>query len=456
MVDNIVYLSVSDLNFYISQKFKNDPYLHKVFLQGELSNFRFRMNSHQYFSLKDEKSKINVVMFRSFFEKLKFKPEEGMKVYVSGYVDVYGPQGSYQFYAQTMEPAGLGALYEQLRQLQEKLAKEGLFNEEHKKKLPLFPDRIAVVTSASGAVIHDIMVTANRRFPHAEIDLYPAKVQGDEAADKIVAALQQIQAQGDKYDVVIIGRGGGSLEDLWPFNEEKVVRQIYAMQMPVISSVGHETDTTLADLVADARAATPTAAAEYATPNLVDVLTQIVQLRARLYAAVQANIHTKRQILDRLKNAPVLQEPTRIYDQQIQQVDMLTHRLNQAMVNRLQHDGSTLRLLQERLKALNPSRKLEQLERERNFVVSNLFSTMNNYLKDQRNRLNRAMQQLDDISPLKTISRGYVYTTDQKGNTVTSVDQLKIDEKLKLHFKDGQVQVNVENIRREKNGNQEK
>lgn len=186
------------------------------------------------------------------------------------------------------------------------------------------------------------------------------------------------------------------------------------MQMPVISSVGHETDTTLADLVADARAATPTAAAEYATPNLVDVLTQIVQLRARLYAAVQANIHTKRQILDRLKNAPVLQEPTRIYDQQIQQVDMLTHRLNQAMVNRLQHDGSTLRLLQERLKALNPSRKLEQLERERNFVVSNLFSTMNNYLKDQRNRLNRAMQQLDDISPLKTISRGYVYTTDQK------------------------------------------
>ena len=208
--------------------------------------------------------------------------------------------------------------------------------------------------------------------------------------------------------------------------------------------------------MADARAATPTAAAEYATPNLVDVLTQIVQLRARLYAAVQANIHTKRQILDRLKNAPVLQEPTRIYDQQIQQVDMLIHRLNQAMDNRLQHDGSTLRLLQERLKALSPSRKLEQLERERNFVVSNLFSTMNNYLKDQRNRLNRAMQQLDDISPLKTISRGYVYTTDQKGNTVTSVDQLKIDEKLKLHFKDGQVQVNVENIRREKNGNQEK
>ena len=228
------------------------------------------------------------------------------------------------------------------------------------------------------------------------------------------------------------------------------------MQMPVISSVGHETDTTLADLVADARAATPTAAAEYATPNLADVLTKIVQLRARLYAAMQTNIRAKRQILDRLRKAPVLQEPTRIYDQQIQQVDMLSHRLNQAMSNQLQHDRSSVRLLQERLKALNPGRRLEQLERERTFIVANLFSTMTAYLKDQRNKLNRTMQQLDDISPLKTISRGYVYTTDQEGNTVTSVDKLEIDEKLKLHFKDGQVQVNVENIRREKDGNQEK
>ena len=171
---------------------------------------------------------------------------------------------------------------------------------------------------------------------------------------------------------------------------------------------------------------------------------------------MQANIRAKRQILDRLRNAPVLQEPTRIYDQQIQQVDMLTHRLNQAMSNQLQHDRSGVRLLQERLKALNPGRRLEQLERERTFIVANLFSTMTTYLKDQRNKLNRIMQQLDDISPLKTISRGYVYTTDQEGNTVTSVDKLEIDEKLKLHFKDGQVQVNVENIRREKDGNQEK
>ncbi|HBQ43391.1 MAG TPA: exodeoxyribonuclease VII large subunit, partial [Lactobacillus acetotolerans] len=245
------YLTVTTLNYYITQKFKNDPYLHKVFLQGELSNFRFRRNSHQYFSLKDEKSKINVVMFRSYFNKVKFRPEEGMKVYVTGYVSVYSPQGSYQFYAETMEPAGLGALYEQLKQLQAKLSKEGLFDPAHKKPLPHFPDNIAVVTSASGAVIHDILVTANRRFPHAEVDLFPAQVQGDAAADSLVRAMRQIASYGDKYDVMIIGRGGGSLENLWPFNEEEVVRQVYSMKMPVISSVGHETDTTLCDLVAD-------------------------------------------------------------------------------------------------------------------------------------------------------------------------------------------------------------
>ncbi len=448
MADSPVYLSVTDLNYYISQKFKNDPYLHKVFLQGELSNFRFRMNSHQYFSLKDEKSKINVVMFRSFFEKLKFKPEEGMKVYVSGYVGVYGPQGSYQFYAQTMEPAGLGALYEQLRQLQAKLAKEGLFDQSHKKKLPLFPDKIAVVTSASGAVIHDIMVTANRRFPHAEIDLYPAKVQGDDASETIVNALRQIQAQGDKYDVVIIGRGGGSLEDLWPFNEEAVVRQIYAMTMPVISSVGHETDTTLSDLVADARAATPTAAAEYATPNLADVLTSINQLRGRLYAAMQAIIRNKSEQLDRLKNSVVLREPARIYDEPLQKVDMLTQRLFQAQRNLLSQKRSELNLIKQRIMGASPDKQLKQIEQKFNFLEQNMNQAINNYLKTQRNRFVSLEQKLDDNSPLKTISRGYVYTSNSDGKTITSVKQLQVDEEINLQFKDGQVSAKVTDIRR--------
>lgn len=437
------YLTVTDLNYYITQKFKNDPYLHKVFLQGELSNFRFRRNSHQYFSLKDEKSKINVVMFRSYFEKIKFRPEEGMKVYVTGYVSVYSPQGSYQFYAETMEPAGLGALYEQLKQLQAKLSKEGLFDESHKKPLPRFPDKIAVVTSASGAVIHDIMVTANRRFPHAEIDLYPAQVQGDSAADSLVSAMKQIAARGDEYDVMIIGRGGGSLEDLWPFNEEKVVRQVYRMKMPVISSVGHETDTTLCDLVADKRAATPTAAAEYATPNLADELANIHQLQSRLLASVQANIRAKRDVLQRVMDSVVMREPARLYDQQIQTVDILKQRLANGMSNRLQVTSQDFNLLKQKLFSLSPDKKLQQVKQKNTFASQRLITAMQHLLSNKRNLLKQRMQQLDDYSPLNTLGRGFTYVTNSKGETVSSIKKVKKGALLDVHFKDGTAQTKV-------------
>ena len=442
------YITVTDLNYYITQKFKNDPYLHKVLLQGELSNFRYRRNSHQYFSLKDEKSKINVVMFRSYFDKIKFKPEEGMKVYVSGYVSVYGPQGSYQFYAETMEPAGLGALYEQLCQLQAKLAKEGLFDQSHKKTLPHFPDKIAVVTSASGAVIHDIMVTANRRFPHAEIDLFPAQVQGDTAADSLVSAMQQILEHADDYDVMIIGRGGGSLEDLWPFNEEKVVRQVYEMPMPVISSVGHETDTTLCDLVADARAATPTAAAEYATPNLTDELVRIHDLQSRLLASIQANIRERRDLLNRINSSIIMREPTRLYDQQIQTVDVLKQRLFNSMNSSLASNQQSFALLKQRLLSNTPEKKISQFKQERQFYAKRLEDNMQHVLLAKRNTFRQVMQQLDDYSPLKTLDRGFTYTTNAAGETISSVSQVKKGDKLKLHFKDGAAEAVIEEARR--------
>lgn len=456
MASDSKYLSVTDLNYYITQKFKNDPYLHKVFLQGELSNFRYRRNSHQYFSLKDEKSKINVVMFRSYFAKVKFRPEEGMKVYVTGYVSVYSPQGSYQFYAETMEPAGLGALYEQLKQLQAKLSKEGLFDQSHKKPLPHFPDKIAVVTSASGAVIHDIMVTANRRFPHAEIDLYPAQVQGDTAADSLVRAMKQIADRGDEYDEMIIGRGGGSLEDLWPFNEEAVVRQVYQMPMPVISSVGHETDTTLCDLVADQRAATPTAAAEYATPNLADDLANIHQLQSRLLASIQANIRTKRDILHRINQSVIMREPARLYDQQIQTVDILRQRLNNGMNNRLAAADQHFRLLQQKLRGDSPFKRLQQVHQENDFYAQRLQDKMQHLLTSKRNLLKQKMQQLDDYSPLKTLGRGFSYVTSSQGKMVSSVAQIKENDRLSLHFKDGQAAAKVLTVKGEKNGKQEK
>ena len=454
MADN-KYLTVTDLNYYITQKFKNDPYLHKVFLQGELSNFRFRRNSHQYFSLKDEKSKINVVMFRSYFDKVKFKPEEGMKVYVTGYVSVYGPQGSYQFYAETMEPAGLGALYEQLKQLQAKLAKEGLFDPAHKKKLPHFPDKIAVVTSASGAVIHDIMVTANRRFPHAEIDLFPAQVQGETAADSLVRAMKQILEHADDYDVMIIGRGGGSLEDLWPFNEEEVVRQVYEMPMPVISSVGHETDTTLCDLVADQRAATPTAAAEYATPNLPDEIVNIHQLESSLLASMQSIIRQKREQLSRIQNSVIMREPARMYDQQIQTVDMLKQRLNKSILTKLERSRQNLNLIKQKLISAGPDKQIIQFRQTLDFYQQRLADNMKHLLLAKRNRFNQSVQQLDDYSPLKTLNRGYTYTIDENKETVSSIRQIKAQDKLELHFKDGIAETIVTAVRGEGNGNKE-
>lgn len=447
------YLTVTDLNYYITQKFKNDPYLHKVFLQGELSNFRYRRNSHQYFSLKDEKSKINVVMFRSYFDKVKFKPEEGMKVYITGYVNVYGPQGTYQFYAEAMEPAGLGALYEQLQQLQKKLAQEGLFAHEHKRPLPRFPDHIAVVTSASGAVIHDILVTANRRFPHAQVDLFPAQVQGDRAADSLVAAMKQIASFNDKYDVMIIGRGGGSLEDLWPFNEEEVVRQVYNMKMPVISSVGHETDTTLCDLVADVRAATPTAAAEYATPNVTDELANIHQLQSSLLSSMQNVIRIRRDALKRVSNSVIMREPARLYDEQAQTLDLLRDQLQRNIVHLLEKNRQNYQLITQKLFAQSPAKRIEQALQQKEFYFQKLTANMRNLLREKRHYLAQAGQQLNDYSPLKTLERGYVYVTDLKEKTISSVDQIKMKDEVDLHFKDGKAKAVITATRRSDNDN---
>ncbi|KJY56809.1 exodeoxyribonuclease VII large subunit [Lactobacillus sp. IBH004] len=451
-MESAKYLTVSDLNYYITQKFKNDPYLHKVFLQGELSNFRYRRNSHQYFSLKDEKSKINVVMFRSYFDKVKFKPEEGMKVYVTGYVSVYGPQGSYQFYAESMEPAGLGALYEQLKQLQRKLANEGLFDQKYKKPLPRFPDYIAVVTSASGAVIHDILVTVNRRFPHAEVDLFPAQVQGDSAADSLVSAMKQIAQFKDKYDVMIIGRGGGSLEDLWPFNEESVVRQVFAMKMPVISSVGHETDTTLCDLVADVRAATPTAAAEYATPNLADELINIRQMQNSLVSSMQNTIRIRRDTLNRINNSVIMREPTRLYDEQAQTLDLLRDNLHNNMVRQLERRRQSYQLEKQRLLAVSPGKKIAALLQQSDFYYQRLIANTKQCLQVKRNALSQTGQQLNDYSPLKTLDRGYAFVTDKQNKTVSSIAQVKIKDEVRLHFKDGQATAIIGSTRREKNG----
>jgi len=257
------YLSITAMTAYLKRKFDADPYLERVYLTGEISNFRLRPN-HQYFSLKDEHAKLSAVMFKGAFQKLSFQPEEGMKVLVIGRISLFESSGSYQLYIEHMEPDGVGALYQAYAQLKEKLAKEGLF-QLPKQTLPAYPKRIAILTSPSGAVIRDIITTVRRRYPIVQLVLYPTVVQGEKAAGELIKNIQRVEEDG-QFDTMIIGRGGGSIEDLWPFNDEHLARTIVAAKTPIISSVGHETDTTIADLVADVRAATPTAAAELAGP----------------------------------------------------------------------------------------------------------------------------------------------------------------------------------------------
>lgn len=328
------YLSVSTLTKYLKAKFDRDPYLERVYLTGEISNFRRRPN-HQYFALKDEGAVIQATMWAGQFRKLDFELEEGMKVLAVGRISIYPPSGSYSINIESLVPDGVGALAVKFEQLKKKLTAEGLFEQRWKQTLPQFSKKIAVVTSPSGAVIRDIITTVQRRFPMSQIVLYPTKVQGQGSAEEIAGNIRRANQRGD-FDVMIIGRGGGSIEDLWGFNEEIVVRAIFESRIPIISSVGHETDVTLADFVADSRAATPTAAAELATPNTkVDLINWANEQEKRLFNRLTHLIKIRRERVDKLSQSVVFRQPERLYDGHLQKLDRLCERLSVLTENKV-------------------------------------------------------------------------------------------------------------------------
>lgn len=441
MVKPTDYLTVTALTQYLKAKFERDPYLDRVYLTGEISNFRLRPNAHQYFSLKDNKAKISAIMFKSAFEKIKFTPEEGMKVLVVGRISLYEATGNYQIYVERMEPDGLGALYQAYEQLKAKLSAEGLFDAP-KQLLPRFPKRIAVITSPSGAVIRDIITTTQRRYPIAQLVLFPAVVQGDGAADILVDRLNQVNQQGD-FDTIIIGRGGGSIEDLWPFNEERVARAIVASQIPVISSVGHETDTTIADLVADVRAATPTAAAELATPVLTDEVLKLQQQRLRLYQAFSKTLALNKKQLVHLQNSYVLKQPQRLYDGYLQNVDQLHRRLLLAQRQRLQTSQQNVQLLQQRLQSQSPSGAIQQAQRMLTDTDHRLKRAIESLVQNRRQQAGQAVAALDLVSPLKILGRGFAYVTDDNQNVMKKTTDFTIDQSIELHVQDGLVNARV-------------
>lgn len=440
------YVTVSALTKYIKYKFDKDPHLGRVYLTGEISNFRLRP-THQYFSLKDENAIISATMFQSAFKKIQFRPEEGMKVLVIGKVSVFEKSGQYQINIEHMEPDGVGALYLAYEQLKKKLEAEGLFSLP-KKPIPQFPKKIAILTSESGAVIQDIQTTVARRFPIVQLVLYPTVVQGVHAVNSILKNLDLVEQED--YDVVIIGRGGGSIEDLWAFNEEPVVRRVAELSTPVISSVGHETDTTLIDFVSDMRAATPTAAAEIATPVLMEIHQQLRNLQTRLEQALSRQLQIKRERMQALAKASIFQNPERIYQVYQQRVDQLEMRLQQMMQQSVQHKRQQLVKNQHRLELGSPSRRVQTEKQALQYLAKRLEQAQGQLMKDKKQQFQRAIQQLDLLSPLKIMNRGYGIL-QQEETIIKSVDQLEVNQELTIQLVDGTVRSKVTSVEK---GNQ--
>ena len=440
------YVTVSALTKYIKYKFDKDPHLGRVYLTGEISNFRLRP-THQYFSLKDENAIISATMFQSAFKKIQFRPEEGMKVLVIGKVSVFEKSGQYQINIEHMEPDGVGALFLAYEQLKKKLESEGLFSLP-KKPIPQFPKKIAILTSESGAVIQDIQTTVARRFPIVQLVLYPTVVQGVHAVNSILKNIDLVEQED--YDVVIIGRGGGSIEDLWAFNEEPVVRRVAELSIPVISSVGHETDTTLIDFVSDMRAATPTAAAEIATPVLMEIHQQLRNLQTRLEQALTRQLQIKRERMQALANASIFQNPERIYQVYQQRVDQLEMRLQQMMQQSIQQKRQQLLKNQHHLELGSPSRRVQTEKQALQYLAKRLEQAQIQLMKDKKQQFQRAIQQLDLLSPLKIMNRGYGIL-QQEETIIKSVDQLEVEQELTIQLVDGTVRSKVTSVEK---GNQ--
>ena len=441
------YLSVSTLTRYLKMKFDRDPYLERVYLTGQVSNFRKRPN-HQYFSIKDEKAVIQATIWSGVYKKLGFELEEGMKVNVIGRVQLYEPSGSYSIVIEKAEPDGIGALAVQFEQLKKKLGEEGLFQDKFKQALPQFPKKIGVVTSPSGAVIRDIITTVSRRFPGVDILLFPTKVQGEGAAAEVATNIRRANERED-LDVLIIGRGGGSIEDLWAFNEEIVVRAIFESQIPIISSVGHETDTTLADFVADRRAATPTAAAELATPvTKLDLLGHLNQQQNRLSNAASNRLAYQRERLHKLASSVIFRQPERLYDGYLQKLDQLNLRLKQKIREYYSEEVQQVKILQHRLESLSPLRQVqryqEQVNQQERLLRSNMAVIYDHKVAEAK-RLSDALLMLDTS---RIVARGYAII--QKNETVIESSQdIKEKDQLTILMRDGQVQVEVKDVKRQ-------
>ncbi|WP_045517531.1 exodeoxyribonuclease VII large subunit [Neobacillus niacini] len=444
------YLSVLALTKYIKRKFDADPHLQDVNVRGEISNFKQHSSGHMYFTLKDEKARILAVMFSSQSRSMKFLPENGMKVVVKGDISVYEPSGQYQIYIKEMQPDGIGELFLAYEQLRKRLEAEGLFSIEQKKPIPSYPKTVGVITSPTGAAIRDIITTIKRRYPIANILVLSALVQGENAAPSIARAIERANKM-DEIDVLIVGRGGGSIEELWAFNEELVARAINQSEVPIISAVGHETDFTIADFVADMRAPTPTAAAELAVPHIDELMERILQRKTRMLQSMNSRYRYEKQRLDRVQKSYAFRYPQRLYEQKLEQVDKLTESLVRGAsrltdVKKSKHDTIHKRLMRNhpRLALREAESKFDRSQKDMQRAMEQIF------LKKQT-EFDKVISTLQALSPLKIMERGYSLVYSEDNVLIKSIKQIKENEPLQIQLTDGSLLCNVQNIKESEN-----
>ncbi|MEB8432093.1 exodeoxyribonuclease VII large subunit [Cocleimonas sp. KMM 6892] len=441
LTNNRTILSVAELNAEVNQLLTRGFPL--LWVEGEISNLVRPSSGHLYFTLKDKKSQIRSAMFRNRNMKLSIKPENGMKVLVRGRVGLYEPRGDYQFIAEHMEDAGVGQLQKQFEQLKQKLSTAGLFADEHKKDLPEYPKRIGIITSPTGAAIRDILNVLQRRSPQTPILIYPVAVQGEASKLEIETAIRRADTD-NKCDVIILARGGGSIEDLWSFNEENVAKAIYNANTPIVCGVGHEIDFTIADFVADLRAPTPSAAAELITPDRNQLYTDVMQTTLWLEERMKREISSRQQHLSWLQSRLALQKPSQKIQQQYQRLDEVESRLHQQLNKLLEQKKARITYLDTRLRATLPHKKIQQQKQQVDHLQSRLYQSMQTKLTKSRSLFQLQMTTLDNISPLKTLDRGYAIVKNKDTNDlITSVKQTKDVKTITVTLKDGEFNANL-------------
>ncbi|WP_019414107.1 exodeoxyribonuclease VII large subunit [Paenisporosarcina sp. TG20] len=444
------YLTVKALTKYIKRKFDADPHLRNVYVKGELSNVKIHTSGHIYFTIKDEQSRISAVMFATQARNLKFRPESGMNVLVQGDVTVYEGPGQYQLYAQVMQPDGIGELFVAFEQLKEKLANEGLFQASRKKQIPRFPQTIGVITATTGAAIRDIVTTLSRRYPMAEVIIFPSLVQGSAAAPSIVKALKQANSYTG-LDVCIVGRGGGSIEDLWAFNEEIVAREIANSNVPIISAIGHETDTTIADFVSDLRAPTPTAAAELAVPNQLELLQLITNRKSQIVSIVTATLSNERKRLTRVMSAYPIAYPERLYRPFVENLTRISEQLEKNSRTIINQKQQLLIQHKARLTLQNPQRLVKQQHHELQLNTERLKVAAKKNIQTKGVSFSNVIQLLEALNPLKIMHRGYSITY-QNSQVIKSIKELDPNKPLHIKLQDGDIVASIDSVNKQSKG----